>query len=84
MVRSPFATYESCHPLAFLFRSWYKLYLPMDTQSQKAETLRVATFKIDQADYAKVEAVAARDDRSVSAVLRLAVRQYLESARAAA
>jgi len=55
----------------------------MDTPTQKSETLRVATFKVSQADYARVEEVAARDDRSVSAVLRLAVRRYLEEKAAA-
>jgi predicted transcriptional regulator len=40
---------------------------------------RIATFKIGLDDYEQVEAVAERDDRSVSAVLRLAVRDYLDA-----
>lgn len=40
--------------------------------------VKIASFKIDADEYERVEAVAERDERSVSAVLRLAVRDYLE------
>lgn len=39
---------------------------------------RIATFKIPADEYRRLEEIAERDDRSVSAVLRLAVRVYLE------
>ena len=44
----------------------------------EAAVTKVATFKIDQGDYDQLERVAIQDDRSVSAVLRLAVRHYLD------
>lgn len=46
------------------------------------EPLRIATFKIGESDYERLERVAAEDDRSVSAVLRVAVRFYLEQREA--
>lgn len=65
-----------------MFRSWYKLFLQMSTPAAENET-RIATFKIPTSDYQQVERIAEREDRSVSAVLRLAVKQYLDERRAA-
>lgn len=42
---------------------------------------RIATFKLPGDEYAQVEQIAKRDDRSMSAVFRLAVRDYLERQR---
>ena len=50
----------------------------MNHTPSEAAVTRVATFKIGQADYDQLERLAIQDDRSVSAVLRLAVRQYLD------
>jgi predicted transcriptional regulator len=42
------------------------------------EPQRVATFKLPDSDYRLLEQLAERTDRSVSAVIRLAIRAYLE------
>lgn len=44
-----------------------------------SESTRTATFKIGLQDYERLESLAETDDRSVSAVLRLAVREYLDA-----
>lgn len=70
-------------PLVFVIRSWYKTRTVIaSTQNGKNET-RLATFRLAETDYREVEEIAATDDRSVSAVLRLAVRAYLEERKAA-
>jgi predicted transcriptional regulator len=46
--------------------------------SREAPT-RLASFQIQTAEYRRLELLAERHDRSVSAVLRLAVRDYLEN-----
>lgn len=54
----------------------------MDTAStpnQIPQTTRVATFKVSLTDYEGLETVARREERSVSAVIRLAIRDYLEA-----
>ncbi len=38
---------------------------------------RIATFKLPANEYARLERIAQDDDRTISAVLRLAVRFYL-------
>jgi len=40
---------------------------------------RIATFKVGRDEYERLEELARDDERSVSAVLRLAVREYLEA-----
>jgi predicted transcriptional regulator len=49
-----------------------------------SEATRTATFKVSLDEYRRLERVAREDDRSVSAVLRLAVRDYLEARESAA
>lgn len=54
----------------------------MTTPASESETLmasRVTSFKVDDAEYRLLERIAAEDDRSVSAVIRLAIRQYVDS-----
>lgn len=51
----------------------------MTTQPSEKSNMRIATFKIDADDYNRLEDAAREDDRSVSAVLRLAVRDYLDA-----
>ncbi len=56
----------------------------MDTQTHvNTDATRTATFKVSLDEYRRLELVAREDDRSVSAVLRLAVRDYLENREAA-
>lgn len=42
---------------------------------------RIATFKLPPEEYKELEEIAEREERSVSAVLRLAVRLYIEEAK---
>lgn len=55
----------------------------MDTPARQEET-RIATFKLGQQEYQRLEMIARKEERSVSAVLRLAVRRYLADCEAAA
>ena len=45
--------------------------------STSADSPRVATFKLPGRDYERLERIAREEDRTISAVLRLAVREYL-------
>lgn len=53
------------------------------TPSAESQTLNVISFKVADSDRRRLEAVATEDDRSVSWVLRQAVRRYLEEREAA-
>jgi predicted transcriptional regulator len=44
---------------------------------------KIATFKLPADEWRRLEEVAEQDERSVSAVIRLAVRQYLDERQAA-
>lgn len=44
---------------------------------------RPVTFKISEADILRLQEIAQADERTVSAVLRLAVRYYIEGRQAA-
>ena len=63
----------------FVFRSWYKTFVLVTTSARQTDT-RIATFKLPDEDYRRLEQIAASEERSVSAVLRLAVRSYIEGA----
>lgn len=54
------------------------MFVPMPTPSEKTQS-RIATFKVPVDEYERLEQVARDEERSVSAVLRLALRDYLES-----
>ena len=51
----------------------------MATPSRQAAA-KIASFKIAPEEYRRLEEVAEREERSVSAVIRIAVRQYLDEA----
>lgn len=51
----------------------------MPTLSRQPPKHRIATFKLPVDEYRRLEQVARDEERSVSAVIRLALRGYLEA-----
>ena len=50
----------------------------MDAIPTTAQETRIVTFKMDGDEYDRLAALARKEDRSVSAVIRLAVRDYVD------
>jgi predicted transcriptional regulator len=57
----------------------YKPFSMSHRDTHEAAETRLASFQIPLDLYRRLELLAERHDRSVSAVLRLAVRDYLEN-----
>ena len=58
----------------------YKPFVPTMNERETSATPpgRITSFKVDPIDHERLERVAAEDERSVSAVIRLAIRRYLD------
>lgn len=73
------ATNPSFVPLAFVFCAWYNLFVLMATPNRKPGS-KVVSLKLSEVEYEQWREAAERQERSVSAVIRLAVRRYLKDA----
>jgi hypothetical protein len=74
---SLFATNDMCVPLAFVFCSWYKVFVSETSGTRVRDNGKVLGFWADDELVTEIQRVAKLNDRSLSAELRQAVRDYL-------